>query len=56
MCSPWAKNLCTELDALLREDKKAQTKTRMLLKRELSWVGRRLAESVGVEVKMYRRG
>lgn len=48
MYSPWAKDLCGELHALLEGDE--ETKTRQILKNRMSVVGRRLLEIVGAHV------
>ena len=48
MYSPWAKDLCGELHALLEGDE--ETKTRRILKKRVLVVGRRLLEIVGSHV------
>ncbi|KAI0304910.1 hypothetical protein BC826DRAFT_23029 [Russula brevipes] len=44
LCSPWAKDFCMELRALLRGNENGLSKTRVILKRRLSLAGRRLIE------------
>jgi hypothetical protein len=48
MCSPWARNLRTELHAVLGENENTQSNTRKVLKKQLLLVGRRLVEVVRV--------
>ncbi|KAI0307781.1 hypothetical protein B0F90DRAFT_1677198 [Multifurca ochricompacta] len=42
LCSPWTKNLCTELLALLEGKENGHSKTRTILKSQLSLVGMKL--------------
>jgi len=46
--SPWAKDLCAELQVLLEGDE--ETKTRQILKKRVLVEGRRLLETVGSHV------